>query len=78
MCGELLHLVHRHWLTLHCVPRLGDSLEEVPSFLGVSADVPPEKDPGLDAVGNESRQSFLIPMGRPDRGRKDRWQEKER
>ena len=52
MCGELLHLVHR-------VPSLGASLEEVPSFLGVSADVPPEQDPGLDAVGHkESRQSL--------------------
>lgn len=59
MCGELLHPVHRPWLTLHCVPHLGDSLEKVPSFLGVSADVPPEQDPGLDAVGNkESRQSL--------------------
>ena len=59
MYGELLHLVHRHWLTLRCVPSLGASLEEVPSFLGVSADVPPEQDPGLDAVGNkESSQSL--------------------
>ena len=55
MCGELLHLVHR-------VPSLGASLEEVPSFLGVSADVPPEQAPGLDAVGHkESRQS--LPRG---------------
>lgn len=49
MCGELLHLVHRHWLTLHlCASPLrqpgGGAF-----ILGVSADVPPEKDPGLDA-----------------------------
>ena len=55
MCEELLQLVHRHWLSLRCVPSLGVSLEEVPSFLGVSAYIPPEQDPGLEirTVGNK-------------------------
>lgn len=73
---KLSILIHRHWLTLHCVPRLGDSLEEVPSFHEGSADVHPEGPWSQNAVGNEwSRVAHS--HGKTRQRQKDRWQERE-